>query len=274
MNEIYCAKIVELASRYYQKVLTDSPQAEAARQYLSKRGLKPETIRTFGIGFAPEGWETLCNFLNKHGYKDDDIINAGLALRSANGRGVYDRFRKRIMFSIRNHQGETLGFTGRLLPEDEKKPDAGGKYVNSPETELYHKGGDEKIGFRTLLFGLDLAKQEKKNDLAVLVEGNMDVISSHQAGIKNVIAVSGTALTDEQLDRLGRYTKHLAVAFDADSAGANAAKRGIIAALRNGFIVKVIVMPEGQEKIPMIASEKIRNFGNKPLASRSISLIS
>jgi DNA primase len=236
-------EIVELASRFYQKVLTDSPQAEAARQYLLKRELKPETIRTFGIGFAPESWETLCKFLNKYGYKDEDIINAGLALRSVNGRGVYDRFRKRIMFSIRNHQGEILGFTGRLLPEDEKKVDAGGKYVNTPESALYHKGA--------VLYGLDLAKQEiKKQDFAVLVEGNMDVISSHQAGIRNVIAVSGTALTDDQLDRLGRYTKHLAVAFDADSAGANAAKRGIIAALRNGFIVKVIVIPDGAGKDP------------------------
>ncbi len=248
-------EIVELTSRFYQKVLTDSPQAEAARQYLSKRELKPETIRAFGIGYAPEGWETLCNFLNKHGYKDDDIINAGLALRSVNGRGVYDRFRKRIMFSIRNHQGETLGFTGRLLPEDEKKPDAGGKYVNTPETGLYNKGGDVNkealIGFRTLLFGLDLARQDiKKNDLAVLVEGNMDVISSHQAGIRNVVAISGTALTDDQLGRLGHYTKHLAVAFDADTAGANAAKKGIVAALRNGFIVKVIVIPEGAGKDP------------------------
>ena len=237
------SEIADLSSRFYQKVLLESPQAETARAYLNNRALKPETIKNFSIGFAPEGWETLCNFLGKRGYRDEDIINAGMALRSANGRGIYDRFRKRIMFTIRNAHGQVIGFTGRLLPEDEKKPDAGGKYVNTPESALYHKG--------SVLFGLDMAKQEiKRADLAVLVEGNMDVISSHQAGIKNVIAASGTALTDDQLRLLGRYTRRLAVAFDADAAGATAAKKGIIAALRNGFLVKVIVIPVGAGKDP------------------------
>jgi len=237
------SEIADISSRFYQKVLTDSPQAETAREYLTKRALKNETATAFGIGFAPDGWENLCNFLNKRGYKDEDIINSGLALRSTNGRGIYDRFRKRVMFTIRNAQGQVVGFTGRLLPEDEKKPDAGGKYVNTPESALYHKG--------SVLYGLDQAKQEiKKQDLAVLVEGNMDVVSSHQAGIRNVIAASGTALTDDQLRLLGRYTRRLAVAFDADAAGDSAAKKGIIAALRAGFLVKVIIIPEGAGKDP------------------------
>ncbi len=237
------SEIADISSRFYQKVLTDSPQAETARQYLGKRDLKKETAAAFGIGFAPDGWENLCNFLNKRGYKDDDIINSGLALRSVNGRGIYDRFRKRVMFTIKNAQGQVVGFTGRLLPEDEKKPDAGGKYVNTPESALYHKG--------SVLYGLDQAKQEiKKHDLAVLVEGNMDVVSSHQAGIRNVIAASGTALTDDQLRLLGRYTRRLAVAFDADAAGDSAAKKGIILALRAGFLVKVIIIPEGAGKDP------------------------
>jgi len=237
------SEINDLASRFYQKVLAESPQAEIARQYLEKRALKPETIRAFGIGFAPDGWETLANVLAKRGYKDEDIIASGLALRSVNTRGIYDRFRKRIMFTIRNAHGQPIGFTGRLLPEDEKKPDAGGKYVNTPETPVYHKG--------SVLYGLDLAKQEiKRLNLAVLVEGNMDVVSSHQAGVRNVIAVSGTALTDDQLRLLSRYTRRLAVAFDADDAGIAAAIKGIIPALRNGFIVKVIVIPEGAGKDP------------------------
>jgi DNA primase len=237
------SEIADISSRFYQKVLTDSPQAETARQYLTQRALKPETAVAFGIGFAPDGWENLCNFLNKRGYKDEDIINSGLALRSTNGRGIYDRFRKRIMFTIKNVQGQVVGFTGRLLPEDEKKPDAGGKYVNTPESALYHKG--------SVLYGLDQAKQEiKKHDLAVLVEGNMDVVSSHQAGIRNVIAASGTALTDDQLHLLGRYTRRLAVAFDADAAGDSAAKKGIVLALRAGFLVKVIIIPEGAGKDP------------------------
>ncbi len=236
-------EITDLASRFYAKVLEESPQAETAREYLKNRSLKPETIKNFGIGFAPEGWETLCNFLAKRGYKDEDIINSGMALRSVNRRGIYDRFRKRVMFTIRNTHGQVVGFTGRLLPEDEKKPDAGGKYVNTPESALYHKG--------SVLYGLDQAKQEiKRDDLAVLVEGNMDVVSSHQAGIKNAIAASGTALTDDQLKLLGRYTHRLAVAFDADAAGDNAAKKGIVTALRNGFLVKVIIIPPELGKDP------------------------
>lgn len=237
------AEINDWASKFYQKVLLDSPSAEPARQYLASRALKPETIQRFGIGFAPEGWETLVTFLGKRGYRDEDTINAGLALRSSNGRGIYDRFRKRVMFTIRDAQGRVVGFTGRLLPEDEKKPDAGGKYVNTPESPLYHKG--------SVLFGLDQARHEiKKADLAVIVEGNMDVISSHQAGVSNVVASSGTALTDDQLRLLGRYSTNLAVSFDADSAGENAARRGIVTALRNGFIVRVITLPEGAGKDP------------------------
>jgi DNA primase len=227
---------------------------------LTKRALKPETAAAFGIGFAPDGWENLCNFLNKRGYKDEDIINSGLALRSTNGRGVYDRFRKRVMFTIKNAQGQVVGFTGRLLPEDEKKPDAGGKYVNTPESALYHKG--------SVLYGLDRAKQAiKKHDLAVLVEGNMDVVSSHQAGITNVIAASGTALTDDQLRLLGRYTRRLAVAFDADAAGDSAAKKGIVAALRAGFLVKVIVIPDGAGKDPDDCVRKDPELWRKAIAS-------
>jgi len=254
------SEIAELASRFYQKVLTDSPQAETARQYLGKRALKPETIQKFGIGFAPDGWESLCNFLNKRGYNDDDIINSGLALRSTNGRGIYDRFRKRVMFTIRNAQAQVVGFTGRLLPDDEKKPDAGGKYVNTPESALYHKS--------LVLFGLDQAKQEiKKRDMAVLVEGNMDVISSHQAGICNVVAASGTALTDDQLRLLGRYTRRMAVAFDADAAGDSAAKKGIVTALRAGFLVKVIVIPEGAGKDPDDCVRKDAELWKKAIAN-------
>jgi len=253
------SEIADISSRFYQKVLTDSPQAETARQYLAKRALKPETIAAFGIGFAPDGWESLCNFLNKRGYKDEDIINSGLALRSVNGRGVYDRFRKRVMFTIRNAHGQVIGFTGRLLPEDEKKPDAGGKYVNTPESALYHKG--------SVLYGLDLAKYEiKKQDMVVLVEGNMDVVSSHQAGIRNVIAASGTALTDDQLRLLGRYTRRIAVAFDADAAGDSAAKKGIVAALRAGFLVKVIVIPEGAGKDPDDCVRKDPDLWRKAIA--------
>ncbi len=253
------SEILEISSRYYGKVLSDSPRAEAGRQYAAKRGLRPETIRDFGIGFAPDGWESLVDFLAKRGYKEGDIVNAGLAVRAKSGRGIYDRFRKRVMFTIRNAQGQAVGFTGRLLPEDEKKPDAGGKYVNTPESAVYHKGA--------VLFGLDLAKQEiRRQDSAVLVEGNMDVISSHQAGIRNVVAASGTALTDDQLRLLGRYTHRLSVAFDGDSAGAAAAKKSIVMALQNGFLIKVISIPEGAGKDPDDCVRKDPELWKKAIA--------
>jgi len=253
------AEIIDLAARYFRKVLTDSSSAETARKYLESRQLQSETAQNFMIGFAPDSWEALSTFLASRGYKEDDLIRSGLSLRSVNGRGLYDRFRKRVMFAIRNTQGQVIGFTGRLLPEDQDKPDAGGKYVNTPETPLYHKGA--------VLYGLDLAKQAiKKEDLAVIVEGNMDVVSSHQAGIKNVIAASGTALTDDQLRTLSRFTHRIAVAFDADAAGDTAARKGIIAALRNGFSVRVITIPKDAGKDPDDCVRKDPELWKKAIA--------
>jgi len=177
----------------------------------------------------------------KKGVGVDDLVASGLTIKkdgATAGRGFYDRFRGRIMFPIKDVHGNIIGFTGRQLVEN---PEAGGKYVNSPQTLVYDKS--------RVLYGLDKAKMEiKAKDLVVIVEGQMDVIACHQAGMKNVVAASGTALTPEQVRLIERYTKNIAMAFDADKAGINAAKRGIDVALKEGMNVRVIRIPEGAGK--------------------------
>lgn len=226
--------INKLAADFFHKALLASNEAEIARSYLHKRNINPNTIETFYLGYAPDSWDMLLQLLKRRGFKDNDILLSGLIVRNDKGR-YYDRFRQRLMFPIADHNGNTVGFTGRIL--DESKANQGGKYVNSPQTMIYNKS--------QLIYALDKAKAEIKNkDLAVVVEGNMDAIASHQAGIKNVIASSGTAFTLEQLKLIKRYTNNLAFAFDADLAGQNAADRGIDAALSLGLNIKIIQLPE------------------------------
>lgn len=211
-----------------------SDAGAGARQYLRERGLSDETLKEWQIGWALDEWESLSGYLRSKGFKDGQILNSGMVARKQSGGGFYDRFRGRIMFPIANTQGQVVGFTGRVLVETEK---SGGKYVNTPQTALYDKS--------RVIFGLNKAKQEiRKNDLAVVVEGQMDVIASHQAGIKNVAASSGTALTEKQLEILKRYTENLAFCFDADAAGEQATERGIDLAMQKGMNVKIIQLKE------------------------------
>lgn len=213
-----------------------------AKTYLQKeRGLSDETIKTWKLGFAPDSWETLVLHLQKQGFSDDEMVKAGVGVKKMEGRGrsAYDRFRNRIMFPIADVQGRIVGATGRILPGATQGPNDQGKYVNTPETMLYHKG--------SVLYGLHQAKTEiRKQNLAVIVEGNMDVIASHQAGVTNVVAASGTALTDDQVSLLRRYTERLAFAFDADAAGEAATLKGLAAALAAGFTTLIITLPEGK----------------------------
>lgn len=226
--------ICKLAAEYFHKALLDSSEAKIARDYLEKRKLLKKTIIEFKLGYAPESWDRLLEFLLKRGFKENDIYLSGLEVKNDKGR-LYDRFRQRLMFPIADQHANIVGFTGRIL--NPAKADQGGKYVNTPQTLIYNKS--------LVIYGLDKAKEEiKKKNLAVIVEGNMDVIASHQAGIKNVIASSGTALTLEQLKLLSRYTNNLALAFDADLAGQVAAERGIETALSLGLNIKVIQLPK------------------------------
>jgi DNA primase len=226
--------ICHLSAEFFHKALTSSKQGQIARDYIAKRKLSPETLVDFKIGFAPDSWDLLLNLLRKKGYKDQDILASGMVVKNDRGQ-LYDRFRQRLMFPIFDQHANCVGFTGRIL--DASKENQGGKYVNTPQTLIYNKS--------LIAFGLDKAKSEiKKQDLVVVVEGNMDVIASHQAGVTNVIASSGTALTQEQLKILQRYTNNLALCFDADLAGQVAADRGIDTALSLGLNVKVITLPK------------------------------
>jgi len=232
------------AARYYHEVLVRSPQAEAARAYVSKRRLSDETAEDFVLGYAPDSWDAILNFLRKKGFKDDEIFRAGLVSRKERGVGYFDRFRNRLMFPIRDAQGNFIGFTGRVMPDATgAEPKDTGKYVNTQETAVYHKSA--------VLYGLDRAKQEiRHGGVAVVVEGNMDVIASHQAGVKNVVASSGTAFTAEQLVLLKRLADKLVLSFDMDAAGELAARRSIDAAVVAGFEVRVLRLPPDAGKDP------------------------
>lgn len=231
------------AAEFFHRFLLDMPSSAEARGYLERRGLKPETIVEWEIGFVADQWDLLTKYLLKKGYAIDDLIAAGLTIKRGDadpqsGRGCYDRFRGRIMFPIWDVHGSVIGFTGRVLVETER---SGGKYVNTPQTIAYDKS--------RVLYGLNKAKLEiKAKNQAVIVEGQMDVISCHQAGMKNVIAASGTALTHDQVRLIKRYTDSVAMAFDADQAGENAGRRGIGVALEEGLRIKVIKIPDGFAK--------------------------
>jgi len=236
-------EINQKAAYFFNHVLTEMPASRGAREYLENRKLKKETIEEWQVGFIPEQWDLLTQYLLKKGYSIDDILGSGLAIKKegadlSSRKGFYDRFRGRVMFPIWDVHGSIVGFTGRILVETEK---SGGKYVNTPQTLVYDKS--------RVLYGLNKAKTEIKNkDLTVVVEGQMDVIACHQAGMKNVVAASGTALTIEQIKLLKRYSNNIAMAFDADAAGQNAAKRGVEIAMEQGMNIKIIQIPEGGGK--------------------------
>ena len=233
------------AARFFHKFLVQMDAAKGARAYLTERGVSDETIQEWQIGFIPDQWDLLTQYLLKKGFGIDDLVLAGLTIKRDGadrntGRGFYDRFRGRIMFPICDIHGSVAGFTGRVLVETEH---SGGKYVNTPETPLFDKS--------RLMFGLHKAKQPiKQEQIIVMVEGQMDVIACHQAGMKYVVATSGTALTEHHVQLLKRYAPDLYLAFDSDSAGERAAKRGIELALEAGMHVKIIQIPEGAGQNP------------------------
>lgn len=223
-------------ANFWNSFLIESPSAQKARDYLQRRKISDRTIASFKIGYAPDSWDITLKHLKGKGFNDQEIFLAGLTVKKERGNDFYDRFRDRVMFPINDVNGNPIGFSGRTLKPDEKA----GKYINTPQTLLYNKS--------IVVFNLDRAKQEiKKQNTAVMVEGQMDVVSSVQSGVTNVIASSGTALTSEQVKILKRFTNTVAVAFDADEAGQSAAKRGIDVALAEDMNVRVIVLPSGKD---------------------------
>lgn len=213
--------IVSDAAAYYHYLLNKADEAAIARAYLERRGLTGETQEAWQLGYSLDSWDALRGRLTGKGYSLDEIEEAGLLVRREDGSGAYDRFRGRLMIPIRDPQARTIGFGARILREDPARPAP--KYINSPQTPLFDKGN--------VLFGLDMARKAiRDQDLAVLVEGYMDVMMSHQVGVCNVVAGMGTALGETQMRQLKRYTANITLALDPDVAGDHATLRGLEAA--------------------------------------------
>ncbi len=241
-------ELMELAVRFYEHQLLEGVGRSKALPYLEKRGLTLESIKKFRLGYAPEGWRHLYDFLIKKGFNQAELELAGLAIRKAEGgagQGAYDRFRDRIMFPITDILGRPIGFSARVAPGGDETQ---AKYINTPETPLYHKS--------KALYGLSWAKQSmKQKGFTVVVEGNVDVIALSQIGIENVVAVSGTALTSEQFDIMKRYGKEVHLFFDMDGAGQKAARKSTELALEKEMQVRLIALTTGKDAADMGAED-------------------
>ncbi len=222
----------EAAKFFHSYLMSDS--GKWARDYYLNRGLTLKTIKHFGLGAAPDSWDALINHLKSKGFTIGDMVTANVVGKSQRG-SFYDRFRKRLMFPIINIRGNIVGFSGRALPEDEKQ---GGKYVNTSDTPVYKKSEN--------LFGINFAKS-CCSERIILVEGNMDVISLHQAGFCNVVAPLGTAFTIEQANLIARYTKEIVLMLDSDAAGQKAIKRANEILQKTGLSVRVVSIPSGKD---------------------------
>ncbi len=227
--------VLNFANEFFQRVLHDSEEGKAiGLTYFKERGFTEETIKKFELGYSKELWDGLLDEATKKGYSKELLAEAGLII-DKDGKS-YDRFRSRVMFPIHNVSGKTIAFGGRKLSRTDKSA----KYINSPETELYHKS--------KVLYGMYQGKNAiRKEDNCYLVEGYTDVISMHQTGIENVVASSGTALTEDQVKLIRRYSENVTVIFDGDQAGIKASMRGIDLLLEGDLNVKAVALPEGED---------------------------
>lgn len=226
--------VSEFAGKFFADQLK-TPEGRVGYAYFKSRGLEDETIEKFGLGWAPKGRNTLQNAARAAGFKEEYLVDTGLCFRTDDGR-ILDRFYDRVAFPIHNVNGHIIAFGCRTLLSDKSVA----KYVNSPETEIYHK--------RETLYGMYQAKTEvHRQDKFILVEGYLDVISMHQLGICNVAASSGTSLTTEQVRLIKRFTENVTIIYDGDSAGIHAALRGIGLVLEGGLNVKVVLLPDGDD---------------------------
>lgn len=228
--------VSEFAQKYFHNTLLNTDEGQAiGYSYFKERGFTNETIRKFGLGYSPETWDAFTKEALGQGYKLDYVDKVGLTIVREDGRHL-DRFKGRVMFPIQSMSGRVLGFGGRILGNDKKAA----KYLNSPESEIYHKS--------KVLYGIYHAKQAiAKLDNCYLCEGYTDVIQMHQSGIENVVSSSGTALTSDQIRLINRLTKNITVLFDGDAAGLRASIRGIDLILEEGMNVKVCTFPDGDD---------------------------
>lgn len=255
-------EINKAAASYFRDMLWEvrGAERELVHDYLRKRNINKETAEEFGIGYSLNRWDALLNHFREQGSFDEKMLEkAGLVISNEDEGSHYDRFRGRLMFPICNESGKVVGFGGRKLRDD----DQGGKYINSPETRIYSKS--------RILYGLNFAKDQIRfADSVILVEGYMDLISMHRHGIKNVVASSGTALTDEQVRLLARYTKKVYLLFDSDSAGVSAAKRGTEMLLEGGFDITVVTLPKGEDPDSFLASNGRDEFDKQLNSGKSL----
>lgn len=241
------------AARYFLNNLLNDDEGEFARKYLQERNIKTQTLRAFGLGYSLKGWENFINYVKSRNLNIDKCIQLGLIGKNSEGK-LYDKLPGRLIFPIFSPNGRVVAFAGRVLPSkagsDDDANETGAKYINSPESLIYIKG--------RILYGLSFAKDDiRRLDKAIIVEGYMDLISLYQSGIKNVVAVSGTALTDDQVQLLSRYTKNVVLLFDADVAGIKASMRSIEILLKRDMEVKIVSLPKGEDP-----DSFVNKFGN------------
>src|SRR6195952_5012150 len=224
------------ASKFFHESLLETDEGQnIGLSYFKERGFSNETIKKFELGYSPDQWEAFTGQALKEGYQEEFLTESGLSVKRDNG-SLYDRYRGRVMFPIHSFTGRVIAFGGRTLKSDKNVP----KYVNSPESEIYHKSN--------VLYGLYFAKKAiREEDNCYLVEGYADVLSVHQAGIENVVASSGTSLTVEQIKLISRFTKNITILYDGDAAGIKASLRGLDMMLEQGLNVKVVSFPDGHD---------------------------
>jgi len=236
------AAVTEFAARFYQDQL-GSPSGQGALAYAHSRGLTDETIQKFRIGFAPDSWDAFITAARQQGFAEQQLFAAGMMRQRENSSGGYDWFRNRLMFPIRDLGGRVIGFGGRALADGENA-----KYLNSPESVLFDKS--------SLVFDMSLARESiVASRQAVVVEGYMDVIVPHQAGVTNLVATLGTALTEQHVRLLARYAEEVVLMFDADTAGAAAAQRALELFIRQQFNVRVATIPSGKDPCDMVLAQ-------------------
>lgn len=242
----------EFAQKYFQNLLFNDEQGRSTGlSYFEERCLREDTIRKWGLGYCKDSWDNFCLAAKAEGFSEEDMLAAGLVIKNENTGKLYDRFRGRVTFPIYNIGGRVLGFSARILSSDKTKA----KYVNSPESIIYTKG--------KVLFGLHLAKDAiVKEDLCYLVEGNMDAVMMYQNGVKNVVATSGTALTEQQTTLIRRYTRNVTVLYDGDNAGIKATFKAVNIFLEQGLNVRTVLFPDGEDPDSFARKHTMDEFQN------------
>jgi DNA primase len=244
-------RLVDRTASFYAKFLWESQEAAGARAYLIGRGLGEEVLREFRVGYAPSAWDRVLVGAQRDGFGPPELVATGLAQRGRDSGGLYDRFRRRIMFPLADARGRVLGFGARAMTEDQTP-----KYLNTSENEIYHKGRQ--------LFGIDLARAHAaRSGRIVVVEGYTDVLALHQAGIRESVAIMGTALTAEQMAELGRAAPLVLLALDADRSGQEAMLRAARLAQDRGVELRAVEMPEGTDPADMLAAGGAEGFAQR-----------